>query len=209
VILISGSGPQDRDEAIVGHCPFLVMADYLTCQGIAVLRFDDRGIGGSKGNFDLATSEDFATDVLAGIAYLKNREEINTKQTGLIGHREGGLIAPMVAAHSPDVGFIVLMAGPGLRGEEILYLQGALVSKAAGISEEEMVCNPCFNEKIYTLIKEYEKQETVAGQLYQILVEHICELNNEEKDKIGRHRSIYKYTDAEPFISLVSVFPYL
>ncbi len=185
VILISGSGPQDRDEAIVGHRPFLVLADYLTRQGVAVLRFDDRGVGKSEGNFDLATSEDFATDVLAGITYLKTREEINTQQIGLIGHSEGGLVAPMVAAHSPDVNFIVLMAGPGLTGEEILYLQGALISKAAGISEEEIVRNRHFNEKVYTLIKEDEKQEIVAEQLYQILVEHISELSNEEKDKIG------------------------
>lgn len=185
VILISGSGPQDRDEAIVGHRPFLVLADYLTRQGVAVLRFDDRGVGESEGNFDLATSEDFATDVLAGIAYLKNREEINTKQIGLIGHSEGGLIAPMVAAHSSDVGFIVLMAGPGLRGEEILYLQSALISKVTGVSEEEIIRNRRFNERAYTLIKEEENQEIVAEQLYQILMDYFNELSKEEKDKIG------------------------
>ncbi|MDD3631910.1 MAG: alpha/beta hydrolase, partial [Atribacterota bacterium] len=185
VVLISGSGPQDRDEAIVGHRPFLVLADYLTRQGIAVLRFDDRGVGESEGNFDLATSEDFATDVLAGIAYLKNREEINSKQIGLIGHSEGGLIAPMVAAHSSDVGFIVLMAGPGLRGEEILYLQSALISKATGTSEEEIIRNRRFNERAYTLIKEEENQEIVAEQLYQILMDYFNELSKEEKDKIG------------------------
>ena len=184
-ILISGSGPQDRDEAIVGHRPFLVLADYLTSQGIAVLRFDDRGVGESEGNFAMATSEDFATDVLAGIAYLKNREEINTEQIGLIGHSEGGLIAPMVAAHSSDVGFIVLMAGPGLRGEEILYLQGALISKVAGISEEEIIRNRRFNERVYTLIKEEENQGIVAEQLYQILMDYFNELSKEEKDKIG------------------------
>ena len=185
VVLISGSGPQDRDEAFVGHRPFQVLADYLTRQGIAVLRFDDRGVGGSEGNFDLATSEDLATDVLAGIAYLKNREEINTKQIGLIGHSEGGLIAPMVAVHSSDVGFIVLMAGPGLRGEEILYLQSALISKAAGASEEEIIRNRRFNERVYTLIKEEENQGIVAEQLYQVLMDYFNELSEEEKDKIG------------------------
>jgi len=127
VLLITGSGPQDRDEAIAGHRPFLVLADYLTRQGIAVLRVDDRGVGRSTGDFSPATSEDFASDVLAGIAYLKTRKEINPKKIGLIGHSEGGIIAPMVAVKSPDVAFIVLMAGTGLTGEEILYLQGALI----------------------------------------------------------------------------------
>lgn len=119
-ILISGSGPQDRDEALLGHKPFLVLADYLTRQGLAVLRFDDRGVGKSTGEFAKATSADFATDVLAGVEYLKTRKEIDSKKIGLIGHSEGGLIAPMVAAQSADAAFIVLMAGPGISGEEIL-----------------------------------------------------------------------------------------
>ena len=125
VLLITGSGPQDRDETVYGHYPFLVLADYLTRQGVAVLRVDDRGVGESTGDFSQATSEDFASDVLAGIGYLKTRKEINPEQIGLIGHSEGGLIAPMVAIKSPDVAFIILMAGTGLTGEEILYLQGA------------------------------------------------------------------------------------
>ena len=113
-LLISGSGLQDRNEALAGHRPFLVLADFLTRRGIAVLRFDDRGGFQSTGNFEAATSEDFASDVLAGVEFLKSRREINPRQIGLIGHSEGGLIGPMVAAQSPDVGFIVMMAGPGL-----------------------------------------------------------------------------------------------
>ncbi|GAI74447.1 unnamed protein product, partial [marine sediment metagenome] len=139
VLLISGSGPQDRDGTIYGHHPFLVLADYLTRQGIAVLRVDDRGVGESTGDFSNATSEDFASDVLAGIEYLKTRKEINPEKIGLVGHSEGGLIAPIVAVKSPDVAFIVLMAGPGLTGEEILYLQGALISRAMGVSEEDII----------------------------------------------------------------------
>ena len=123
VMLITGSGQQNRDEEIFGHRPFLVLSDYLTRQGIAVLRVDDRGIGGSTGNVSQATTEDFAGDVLSGIEYLKSRKEIDPTRIGLIGHSEGGIIAPIVAVRSPDVAFIVMMAGTGLTGEEILYLQ--------------------------------------------------------------------------------------
>ena len=100
VLLITGSGAQDRDETVCGHRPFLILADYLTRRGIAVLRVDDRGVGGSKGDASQATSEDFADDVLAGVAYLKTRKEIDPKRIGLIGHSEGGIIAPMVAVRS-------------------------------------------------------------------------------------------------------------
>jgi len=109
--LISGSGQQNRDEEILGYHPFLVLSDYLTRRGIAVLRVDDRGAGGSTGNFSEATSEDFAGDVLAGIEYLKSRKELDPSRIGLIGHSEGGLIAPIVAVESNDVAFIVMMAG--------------------------------------------------------------------------------------------------
>ncbi len=124
VLLLTGSGPQDRDETLMGHRPFLVLSDYLTRRGIAVLRADDRGIGKSTGDFAAATTADFATDAEAGIAYLKTRPEINTKMIGLVGHSEGAVIAPMVAARNHDVAFIVMMAGtraarrPGYRGPE-------------------------------------------------------------------------------------------
>lgn len=127
VILITGSGQQNRNEEIAGHRPFLVLSDYLTRQGIAVLRVDDRGIGGSTGNVSQATTEDFAGDVLTGVEYLKNRKEIDPSRIGLIGHSEGGLIAPMVAVKSPDIAFIVLMAGQGITWEEISYLQSDLI----------------------------------------------------------------------------------
>jgi hypothetical protein len=132
VLLISGSGPQDRDETIVGHKPFLVLADHLTRLGVAVLRVDDRGVGQSTGQFLECTSQDFADDALAFIEFLKAHSKIDSRRIGLIGHSEGGLIAPLVAARSADVAFVVLMAGPGLTGEEIFYLQGALIAKAEG-----------------------------------------------------------------------------
>ena len=136
VILITGSGPQDRDEAMVGHRPFLVLADYLTRRGIAVLRTDDRGVGGSTPGKPTDTVENYAGDVLAGVEFLKQRAEIDPKQIGLAGHSEGGLVAPMVAAQSPDAAFIVLLAGPGIPGERLAELQNVAMLKAAGAGDE-------------------------------------------------------------------------
>lgn len=123
VILISGSGPQDRDETFMGHKPFLVLSDYLTKQGVGVLRFDDRGQGASTGDFGNATTEDFSKDVLSAISYLKTRKEIDVKKIGLVGHSEGGIIAPLVANNSKDVAFMVLLASTGIPGEELSVMQ--------------------------------------------------------------------------------------
>ena len=131
-VLISGSGPQDRDETLVGHKPFLVLADHLTRAGIAVLRVDDRGVGGSDRGSREPTSEDLAGDVRAAVDYLKSRSDVAKTKIGLIGHSEGGIIAPMLASTSNDIAFIVLMAGSGVKGEDLLYLQGAAVMKAQG-----------------------------------------------------------------------------
>jgi len=185
VLLITGSGPQDRNDTIYNHSLFLVLADYLTRQGIAVLRVDDRGVGESTGDFSQATSEDFASDVLAGVGYLKTREEINPEQIGLIGHSEGGLIAPMVAVQSPDVAFIVMMAGTGLTGEEILYLQGALISRAMGVNEEDIIKNRQFNEKIFSVIKEEKDKKNAEERLRQMFMEDWEKVSDEEKEKIG------------------------
>lgn len=138
VILITGSGRQNRDEELLGHKPFLVLADYLTKKGIAVLRFDDRGAGESTGDFSKASTIDFSKDVQAGVDYLKTRKEINKKKIGLIGHSEGGLIAPIIAGNSKDIDFIVLLAGPGLRGDVLLLLQTELIERQSGVSNEEI-----------------------------------------------------------------------
>ena len=130
VILISGSGPQNRNSEILGHQPFWVIADYLTRQGIGVLRFDDRGTADSEGDFRTATSFDFAEDVKAAVAYLKSRKDISPNKIGLIGHSEGGLIAPIVASEPNTVNFIILLAGPGLPGRELMLLQKASIEKA-------------------------------------------------------------------------------
>jgi hypothetical protein len=137
-VLISGSGQQDRDEALLGHKPFLVIADHLTRNGIAVMRFDDRGVGGSGGleTLDTATSADFATDTLAVVNHLVTLDAIDRDHIGLIGHSEGGLIAPLVDTMTERIAFMVLMAGPGVRGEALLEVQRRLLSEAAGMSPE-------------------------------------------------------------------------
>ena len=160
VVLISGSGPSDRDVHGGGHRPFLVLADHLTRRGIAVLRYDDRGVGESTGDFEGATSEDFASDALAAVACLKGRDDIDPRGIGLVGHSEGGLIAPMAAVRSPDVGHIVLMAGPGVKGEHVFLAQTELKARAAGAPETAI---PGLLER-YRSIMEILMSETDHGR---------------------------------------------
>ncbi len=165
VILISGSGPQNRDEELLGHKPFLVLSDFLTKNGIAVLRYDDRGIAMSKGDFKTATSADFATDVESAIAYLKTRKEINKNKIGLIGHSEGGLIAPMVASESKDVAFIVLLAGTGIQGDSLLLLQKKLIEEASGVSKEDIQKGLSSNRKVFDIVNKSTSLEQLNSDL--------------------------------------------
>ena len=165
VILISGSGPQNRDEELLGHKPFLVLSDFLTKNGIAVLRYDDRGIAMSKGDFKTATSADFATDVESAIAYLKTRKEINKNKIGLIGHSEGGLIAPMVASKSKDVAFIVLLAGTGIQGDSLLLLQKKLIEEASGINKEDIQKGQSSNRKVFDIVNKSTSLEQLNSDL--------------------------------------------
>jgi pimeloyl-ACP methyl ester carboxylesterase len=172
-LLISGSGSQDRNEAIFGHKPFLVLADYLSRRGIAVLRVDDRGMGGSSKGPENATSEDFANDVLAGVEYLKNREEIDPARIGLIGHSEGGAIAPMVYGDSPDIAFIVMIAGPGLPGDQVLRRQSELMLRAEGYSDETIDIYRKMQEQAFAVIKEESNDSLILDKLNRIKEETI------------------------------------
>lgn len=171
VILITGSGPQNRDEELFGHKPFLVLADYLTRRGIAVLRVDDRGFGKSTGKFSTATSIDFAADVLAGIEYLKTRTDVNPKKIGLLGHSEGGLIAPMVANDSKDVAFVVMMAGPSISGEQILYLQDSIISLGMGKSKDEVTKGLASMRAIYHLLNTENDTTKLKGELLALMMQ--------------------------------------
>ncbi|MGB8376526.1 MAG: alpha/beta fold hydrolase [Salegentibacter sp.] len=137
VVLISGSGRHDRDGSIPTHKPFLVLSDYLTRQGIAVLRFDDRGFGKSGGDFSKATTADFAQDVLSAVQYLKSRQDIAPDHIGLIGHSEGGIIAPLAANQSADISFIVTLAATGIPGSEVTVLQSKSL-RSFPVPDEEL-----------------------------------------------------------------------
>src|SRR5690606_11591491 len=165
VVLISGSGPQNRNEELMGHRPFLVLADHLTRAGIAVLRFDDRGTGRSTGNFSSSTTLDFVRDVQSAVEYLKTRKEINKERIGLIGHSEGGLIAPIVAAASADVAFVVMLAGPGIRGKELLVLQSELISRTMGFKEELIQRTKAVNEGVFDIILNTSQPDSLQPKI--------------------------------------------
>ena len=152
VILLSGSGPQNRNEEAFGHKPFLVIADYLTKKGIGVLRYDDRGTAKSEGNFKSANLSDFKSDAIAAINYLKTRKNLNFTKLGIIGHSEGGTIAPMIANSTKDVDFLVLLAGTILQGDEILLIQQQIAGKEAGASEEVLKKSKAISKGAYELI---------------------------------------------------------
>lgn len=168
VILVTGSGQQDRNEEIGKHKPFWIIADYLTRHGIAVLRVDDRGIGGSTGNFDQSTTGDFAEDALAGITFLKSRQEINPKKIGIIGHSEGGMIAALAASKSSDVAFIVSMAGVFINFEDVVIDQILNQLKLQGIKDEDIELERNWRKKIYSLAKENTDSATAAKNLWEI-----------------------------------------
>lgn len=168
VILIAGSGPNDRDETIFGHKPFWVLADFLTRNGIAVLRYDKRGVGESEGGYFMATTQDFAADAEAAINYLKSRKEINHSDIGLVGHSEGGIIAPLIAAQNKDVRFIVLMAGLGVTGAELSIAQNQFTFNKTALTEKEKEHLTGILRNMYASVvtwKEYVGSEAERNQL--------------------------------------------
>ncbi|WP_031497781.1 alpha/beta hydrolase family protein [Bryobacter aggregatus] len=136
VVLVSGSGPQNRDEELAGHKPFWIWADALTRAGFTVLRYDDRGTAKSTGKFKGSTSNDFALDAAGAVTYLRTRKDIDATKIVVMGHSEGGLIAPIVAAADPKLAGIVLLAGTGVTGEKVLRRQLPDLARAAGLNEE-------------------------------------------------------------------------
>jgi pimeloyl-ACP methyl ester carboxylesterase len=197
-ILITGSGPQDRNEAIMGHRPFLVLADHLTRRGVAVLRVDDRGIGGSSLGPPTATSENYADDVLAGVTYLKTRKEINPAQIGLIGHSEGGMIGPIAATKSKDVAFVIMMAGIGQTGRDAILMQNDLLTNAGGATPETTAQVRKVFERLFDILK-VEKDNAIAGQkMREAVKSEVAAMTDEQKkafapvlQTIGAQMSVY------------------
>jgi pimeloyl-ACP methyl ester carboxylesterase len=181
-VLISGSGAQDRDETILGHKPFLVIADYLTRHGIAVLRYDDRGTGGSTGSFADATTEDLATDTAAALAFLKKVERVDPARVGLIGHSEGGIIAPMVASADDGVAFIVLLAGPGVRGDDLLRRQQRLILEAAEADSETIARMRAQQEAFFKLVLDGADEAALRDALRPMIKEQIAAMGVESRD---------------------------
>lgn len=179
VVLIAGNGKNNRDAEFKGHKLFLDITNYLVQQGIAVLRFDKRGVGQSGGEFKTATSADFADDAQAALSYLLTRKEINKSKIGLIGHSEGGLLAPMIAARSKSVAFIVLLAGPGLPGDALLLLQQEAIAKAKGTSEAEVKKSHDLNQQAFSIIKKY----TNPAELKIKMTEYIEATSKNDPDK--------------------------
>lgn len=187
-ILISGSGPQNRDEEIFGHKPFLVIADFLTRQGMAVLRYDDRGVGTSTGNFNTATTYDLATDATSAFEYLQKRKDINPGKIGLIGHSEGGMIAPMVATFDPEVAYLILLAAPGIPIDSLLHLQNRAIAAASGMPGHQIESAIQINRRAFELIK--SNADTLEQKLSAILSEAYASaiaggtMSQEQADKL-------------------------
>lgn len=169
MVLVSGSGQQNRDEELMNHRPFWVIADYCARHGIAVLRYDDRGVGGSDGEVKNATSMDFSYDAEAAFDYLRNRKEINATKVGILGHSEGGVINFMVSARRPEVAFLVSLAGPSVNGMEVLKEQQAAILRASGMSEEMVQFNGNANAQMFDIIETSNDREEADTLLRQLL----------------------------------------
>ncbi len=185
VIMITGSGPQTRDEEILGFKIFKIIADHFTRNGIAVLRYDDRGVGGTKGkSVNESTTEDFAGDVLAAVQYLKSREDINPSQIGLCGHSEGGIVAPLAASKSTDVAFIVLIAGTGVNGFDIIREQSKLILEADKTPVVEVEGYLKMLDLINETISAGKDLSTIREQIEKNTEENYEKLKDEEKKAI-------------------------
>ncbi|WP_312186824.1 alpha/beta fold hydrolase [Sphingobacterium sp.] len=170
VVLVNGSGQQNRDSEVFGHRPFKVLADHLSKNGFAVLRYDDRGIGGSKGEVNLATTTDFASDANAAVDFLRQRKIVQSNKIGIIGHSEGALIAAMVAAENSNVNYIALLSGPVIKGDSLLILQSYALGKAGGLSVSQLDINKSNNRKLYNILLQDEPTQTLAASLEKELV---------------------------------------
>jgi pimeloyl-ACP methyl ester carboxylesterase len=185
VILVSGSGTHDRNETIFGHKPFLVIADFLTRQGIAVLRFDDRGAGKSTGNKMQSTEEDLAGDALAWVAFLKLRKDIAPAHIGLVGHSEGGIIGPLAAVRSADVAFVVLLAGPAIPGDQLLKTQARALMHASGAPEAAIRAENEGQDRLFSVIRAGGDPKDVEQHLRTALGEYLAQMPEAQRKGIG------------------------
>lgn len=193
VVLLSGSGAQDRDGTVFEHKPLWVLADHLTRRGIAVLRVDDPGTGGSPARFPGLTVDDMAVDALAGITYLKTRPEIDAKRLGLIGHSEGGAVAPLAASRSADVAFVVMLAAPGVRGEDLLLEQAAAIARDAGASEAAIRLNRAIQEMVFRVLNSERDPQAAVEKLtteFRVLKAGLSDLERQALEASGSEATL-------------------
>jgi pimeloyl-ACP methyl ester carboxylesterase len=185
VVMITGSGAQNRDEEIFGFKIFGIIADHLTRSGIAVLRYDDRGTGSSVGkSVDESTTEDFAGDVIAAVEFLKTKDYINPNQIGLFGHSEGGIVAPLAASNSNSIGFIILMAGTSVMGIDIVKEQSKLIMKANNSSDKEIEGYVTMLDSIYAAIKNKQPLDELKQRIKNDIIENFDQIPKEERKAI-------------------------
>jgi hypothetical protein len=201
VVMITGSGQQNRDEEIFGHKSFWVIADDFAKKGIGVLRVDDRGTGGSNGASMAMTTQNFAGDTNAAVEFLAQK---GYTDIGLIGHSEGGIIAPMVASQNPKVKFIIAMAGPGVPTDELLMLQTNAIGKASGATEAELKSAAETNQKMYSLMKNYTGND-LKGEVKKLF---IAEIQNLPKEQQPDAAEIDKIADEETQKVVIPWFEY-
>jgi pimeloyl-ACP methyl ester carboxylesterase len=174
IVFFTGSGAQNRDQEIFGHKPFLLLADYLTRAGYATLRMDDRGVGGSGGDMRTATTLDFADDALSGVRYLQKRKEIDRKRIGLLGHSEGALVCAIAAAKAPrEVAFLIMLAGTGVPGEQILYRQAELMSRKAGLAEPLIERNRALQQRVFEILKRERDDAKAQDAIYEAMLQSL------------------------------------
>ncbi len=202
VVMISGSGPQNRDEELFGFKPFRIIADHLTRRGIAVLRYDDRGVGGSTGDVMLATSDDFAQDVSAAVSFLEQRTDIAPNAIGLIGHSEGAIIAPLVASRSDRVAFIVLLAGTAVTGEQILYAQGELIARANGASETEIRTQKAAQRRSFEVVRSDSGWKELEDYLREQASHAVGMMTEEERSAI-RDMDVFLDTQVKAQVRMI------
>ncbi len=184
LVLITGSGAQDRDETLLGHKSFAVLADHLARHGIATLRADDRGVGGSSGNTNASTTEDFAFDALAGVAFLKTSADVDASHIGLMGHSEGGIVGPLAATKSDDISFVVMLAGTGHTGRDILIKQLGDISLSGGMTPEMVVLQQAAQTKLLDLLMSKAPHEEVKEAFRQLTYLQVDPENADNPDAI-------------------------
>lgn len=204
VLLLTGSGAQDRNESVMGHRPFLVLADYLTRRGIAVLRADDRGVGGSTGNLSATSLEDLAGDALSGVAWLKARPDIDPARIGLIGHSEGGVVAALAAGRSRDVAFVVLLAGTGIPGDRVVISQVERLSKAGGVPTEMLAQSLAIQRKLFDVLK-HEPDNAIAIEKMRAVLPEAARKTKEVELRMMTSASYRSFISTDPAAALAKV----